>query len=300
MIASFALLKSSDFTALLPDLTLFLFPVGGLEQHGAHLPVGTKLFQAEARTRDLAQILETRLPSFSFILMPLLPLTVDSHTNAFSLNVRGHVVRDAIVDQCSELVRLGFKNFAAVSAHVTPKQLTALEDAARIVNRKKIFGGVGGNLISTEGALIGPKQVFDSPMISLPDEHGGETDTAFLLHENPAQVDANYQTLATVAKPRASVSRFFAYLRHEIDGYWGSPSLANPVRWRENQTRDLNEVAEKMIPWLEKGKGQGLFRSGYGYFPWNGSFFKAYLLATIFFVMMLVWALWSMRDAFDA
>ena len=300
MIASFALLKPDDFTALLPDLTLFLFPVGGLEQHGPHLPVGTKLFQAEAQTRALAQILETRLPGFTFILMPLLPLSVDSHTNKFSLNVRGHVVRDAIVDQCSELVRLGYKNFAAVSAHITPKQLSALEDAAKIVNRKKVFGGVGGNLISVMGATVGPKQVFDSPMISLPEEHGGEMDTAFLLRENAAHVDPNYLQLTAVPKPRASVARFFAYLKHDLDGYWGAPALADPERMMEAQTRELNDVAEKMIPWLEKGKGHGLFRSGYAYFPWNGSFFKAYMLATIFFVMMLVWALWSMRDAFDA
>ena len=105
MISSFALLQPKEISALLPDLTLFLFPIGGLEQHGPHLPVGLKLVQAEARARELAQILEARLPGWNFILMPLLPLSVDSHTNALALNVRPHVVRDAIVDQCSELAR---------------------------------------------------------------------------------------------------------------------------------------------------------------------------------------------------
>ena len=92
--------------------------------------------------------------------MPLLPLSVDSHTNQLSLNVRGHVVRDAIVDQCSELTRLGFRVFATVSAHVTPKQLSALEDAAKIVNRKKFLGGVGAQLISVSGAMVEPKHVL--------------------------------------------------------------------------------------------------------------------------------------------
>ena len=96
------------------------------------------------------------------------------------------------------------------------------------------------------------------------------------------------------------MGRFFAYLKHELNGYWGSPALSSPEQSLKQQDLELRDIAEKMMPWLEKGKGQGLFRSGYGYFPMNGSFFKAYLLATIFFVIMLVWVLWSMKDAFDA
>ena len=295
MISSLALLQPKDLELLSPEFTLFLFPIGGIEQHGPHLPMGTKLFQAESRSSALAQILKERLPNWNFIIMPLLPLSVDSHTNTISLNVRAHVVRDAIVDQCTELSRLGFKTFAAVSSHLTPKQLSALEDAAKIVNRKKIFGGVGAGLISVSSALIDSKQVFDSPMISLPSEHGGAMDTAFVLSEYPECVDLNFTSLPLVPRPKASVSRFVKYLKHEIDGYWGAPAFAGQIQ----SGRELPDLAEKMIPWLEKGKGQSLFRSGYGYFPLNGSFFKAYILATLFFVLMLLWALFSMKDLFN-
>ena len=183
---------------------------------------------------------------------------------------------------------------------MTPKQLSALEDAARIVNRKKYLGGVGGQLISVTGALVEPKMVFDSPMISLPTEHGGAFDTGFLLKENEKLVDPAFRSLEGLPKPKASVARFMAYMRNQMDGYWGNPALAD-IQLTEKQTGlELRDIAEKMIPWLEKGgKGQGLFRSGYGYFPVNGSFFKAYLLATVFFLIMLVWVIWSMKDAFD-
>jgi hypothetical protein len=299
MISSLACLQPKDISALIPDLTVFLFPIGGIEQHGPHLPVGTKLFQAEARAKHLAQILERRLPNWSFILMPLLPLSVDSNTNSISLNVRPHVVRDAIVDQCTELARLKFKNFVAISSQLTPKQLCALEDAAKIVNRKKIFGGVGAGLISVSGALIEPRQVFDSPMISLPTEHGGAIDTGFILRENEKLLDPTYISLESHPKPKASVSRFFAFIKNELDGYWGMPKAADVEASLKQESLELNEIAEKMIPWLEKGKGQNLFKSGYGYFPFNGSFFKAYFLATLFFVIMAIWALWNMRDLFN-
>ena len=115
MIASLSYLTSGEVKLLPPELTLFFFPVGGMESHGTHLPVGTKLMQAEAYAVELARNLQEKLPLWNFILLPLLPLSVDSITNQFALNVRPHVVRDAIVDQCEQLKRAGFLNFAAVS-----------------------------------------------------------------------------------------------------------------------------------------------------------------------------------------
>jgi creatinine amidohydrolase/Fe(II)-dependent formamide hydrolase-like protein len=99
MIASFSLLHPRDLETLQRELTVFLFPVGGLEQHGPHLPFGTKLLQAEIMARKLAEGLEKRLSAWNFVLMPLIPLTVDGITNRLALPVRPHVVRDAVVDQ---------------------------------------------------------------------------------------------------------------------------------------------------------------------------------------------------------
>ena len=63
MIASFSLLTPEELKSLQPELTVFLFPVGGLEQHGPHLPMGTKLIEAEALTRAIADELQRRLPA---------------------------------------------------------------------------------------------------------------------------------------------------------------------------------------------------------------------------------------------
>ena len=299
MIASFAHLAAPEIELLPRGLTLFLFPIGGLEQHGPHLPTGTKLFQAEEWAKSLATELQTKLPAWNFILMPLLPLSVDSVTNRFSLNVRGHVVRDAIVDQCDELKRLKFQNFATVSSHMTPKQLSALEDASKIVSRRTLFGGSRAQLISVMGALVNSKEIWDSPMIALPKEHAGSFDTGLMIQWNSSLVSPSFRELPAIEKPKASVSRFIAYLKHEIDGYWGKPADASAESARLNFQGEVQTLAEKMKPWLEQNKGQGIFTSGYRYFPLNGSYFKAYFLAVIFFVMMLVWVIWGIKDAFD-
>lgn len=61
----------------------------------------------------------------------------------------------------------------------------------------------------------------------------------------------------------------------------------------------MNLLIERLIPWLEKGQGGSQFLSMYRHFPFNGSFFKAYILSIILFILMMVWAVWSMRDVFE-
>ncbi len=299
MIASFSLLTPEELKSLQPELTVFLFPVGGLEQHGPHLPMGTKLIEAEALTRAIADELQRRLPAWSFIFMPLIPLTVDGVTRKFSLPVRPHVVRDAVVDQCEELKRLGFKNFVAVNSHLTPQQITALEDAAKIVSGRFNFGQKRHQLISVTGALVDSKQVLESPMIALPFEHGGDRDTSMMLAFGADWVSDRYRGLESHSRPKATVGRFFSWVSKELDGYWGNPALATIEKGKYEISQTAGTLAEKMIPWLEKGQGKGQFLSWYRFFPFNGSFFKAYLLAGILFLILLAWMLGSMKDAFD-
>jgi creatinine amidohydrolase len=298
MIASFSLLTPEELEALPPELTVFLFPVGGVEQHGPHLPFGVKLLQAEELTKGIAEELQKRLPAWHFLVMPLLPLSIDTVTNRVALGVRPHVVRDAIVDQCEQLKRLGYRNFAVVSAHLTPKQLTALEDASRIVT-SAWFSQKKAQLISVTGALVEQRQFWESPMIALPEEHGGEKDTGFMLHFAPSSVRKDYATLENKPRPNASVARFMEWLRNELNGYWGRPALANSIQAGVDHQRDCGLLAEKMIPWLERGEGQKQFLSPYRRYPVNGSFFKVYLLSGFFFLVMLLWILWGVRDVFE-
>jgi len=299
MIASFSLLHPRDLESIPKELSVFLFPVGGLEQHGPHLPFGTKLIQAETMARGIAEGLGQRLPAWNFILMPLIPLTVDGVTNHLALPVRPHVVRDAVVDQAEHLKRLGFKNFIVVNSHLSPKQITALEDAAKIVNGRLGWLGRKFQMVSLSGALVDSKTVFESPMIALPEEHGGERDTSAILAHDPALVLGNPRDLAAVPRPKAGVSRFFDYLNHRIDGYWGNPARASAENGKTDAATEMNLLIERLIPWLEKGQGGSQFLSMYRHFPFNGSFFKAYILSIILFILMMVWAVWSMRDVFE-
>ena len=294
MIASFSFLTEDELLGLPKDLTVFIFAMGGLESHGRHLPMGTKLLQAEDTARLLSEQLQQKMPAWNFILMPLLPLTVDTYTSSVALGVRAHVVRDALVDQCDGLKRLGFLNFAVVSSHLSPRQLSALEDAGKMISKRK------ANLISVSSALIPSADVWKSPMIALPSEHGGSRDTAWVLKVNSKLVAPNYTELPEVVSPKASTARFFQYFKHELTAYWGKPAQANVIVLEQNLNREVEDLAMKLQIVLEKNQGKSFFRSGYRYYPFNGSFFKAYVLSIIFFILMLIWILWSLRDVFNA
>lgn len=300
MITSFVLHSADEIRALPTELTVFIFPVGGIEQHGPHLTVGVKLYEAESMARALAEKLQEKMPLWNFLLMPLLPFSVDTVTTSLALSVRPHVVRDALVDQCDGLKKLGFSNFLAVSSQVTPRQLTAIEDAGQIVSRKKwMLFGQKAEFLSISSALIDPKEVWNSPMIGIPKEHGGAFETGWMLKLQPNGVAKSYADLAENPRPKAGIARFFEYYQGELGGYWGNPKAADPERFQSEFDQWIEGLAIKVQPVLEKGQGQSYFRSSYRYFPLNGSFFKAYLLAALFFMLMLVWVLWSMRDIFD-
>jgi creatinine amidohydrolase/Fe(II)-dependent formamide hydrolase-like protein len=301
MIASLSLLTHADLAPLPRELTCVLIPVGGVESHGGHLPLGTRLLHAEDWTHQLAKKLEAALPQWNFLILPLIPLTVDSITSEFALTVRPHVVRDAIVDQCDHFKRLGFHNFAVVSSHLSPRQLTAIEDAGRIVSRGHLFGlGPKTRLIPVSSALVPSNDSWASPMIAIPPEHAGAMDTGLVLKLNPDWVKPDYRSLPLVERPRATATRFIDYFRGRVGGYWGNPAGADPAMYDQDLDRKNATLVESIRVVLETGQGMGAFRSSYRFFPLNGSFFKAYLLATIFFILMLLWVIWSLKGNFEA
>jgi creatinine amidohydrolase len=294
MIVELTRLHDHELMMLPAPLTLFLFPVGGIEQHGSHLPIGTKVFQAEAWSMNLARKLQEKLPQWNFVIMPVLAMTVDSYTSRMAVTVRPHVLRDALVDQCESLKKKGFINFAALSSHLSPRQTCAIEDASKIVSR-----GKKSVLLSLTSTWIDAKTVWQSPMIALPSEHGGAADTGFMLSRFPDLVSPGASQLTPIPSPRASVGRFMDYFRGRLDGYWGRPADADSKYENERMDRELSLLIEKMLPVLEKGKGKAAFFSQYRWYPLNGSFFIAYLLAVVFFLSVFIWIMWGFRSVLE-
>lgn len=147
-----------------------IFPVGALEQHGPHLPLGTNVIIAQRVAREISHRLGIlRAPAFSY------GVTVGGGPFAG----RAGVTRKTLHRAVNELVEMwdddGFAHYFFISAHRAEPHLEAL-------------------LMTPDGPSR--KSVYDLYQIDVSDitstdpefEQGGELETSLMLHLAPELV----------------------------------------------------------------------------------------------------------------
>jgi creatinine amidohydrolase len=112
--------------------TVAVLPVGAIEAHGPHLPLGTDDVIAGAMARAAAAKLATR--GIEAVLLPALAYTAAPFGAAFAgtLSISPAVVAALVSDIAAELARHGFAGLAIANAHLDPTHLRALADAQRL------------------------------------------------------------------------------------------------------------------------------------------------------------------------
>ena len=294
----FERLTASDLKSLSPAQTVFFFPVGPLEDHGPHLPMGTHLFEALHFAVSAAERLEKEQPGWTAVIMPAAPLGINSHTTRLSLTVRPHVLRDWLVDACHGLWKADFRYFVCFSGERGPRQLTAIEDAAKFLRRKA--GRLRSSpilrrwsrlpiLVSATSAQISAQDVWKSPFWPDPLEHAGMRDTSVMLAIVPDLVRPVYKTLPSSLRPDSRWDRLWQRLRQKTSGYWGSPQDADPEIGKRILDRELDGVFVKLRAVWDGANPESLFRSWYSILPPNRSLFKAWLLAIALLILVIVW-----------
>jgi creatinine amidohydrolase len=114
--------------------TVAVLPVGAVEAHGPHLPLGTDIVIAEAMAREGARrIMERGLQA---LLLPSVAFTAAPFAAAFpgTLAISSETVASLVLDLARELTRQGFAGLAVANAHLDPahrSSLTAAGERAR-------------------------------------------------------------------------------------------------------------------------------------------------------------------------
>ncbi len=297
----FAKLTASQLEFLPRDRTVFFFPVGPMEDHGPHLPLGMDLEEAERLCFLAVQHLEQEMPGWKGIVMPKAPLGIDSFTTRIAITVRSHVLRDWLVDACTSLSRLGFLHFACFSGNLGPRQLTAIEDAGWIIRRgTQVFRlpgilhfGTRPTLISVSSALVKSKDLFQSPLWLDGKEHGGERDTSVALALFAGNVEPTYQLLPPIDRNPSFFGRLRNRWKHQQNSYWGDPSAATADAGGKYLIGTIDDVFPKMRAVWEGRNPKFLFKSWYSIVPMNKSFFKAWLLVALLCILAMAWFMMS-------
>ncbi|MDX1492655.1 MAG: creatininase family protein [Longimicrobiales bacterium] len=111
--------------------TVAILPVGAVEAHGPHLPLGTDVVIAEAMARACAQRLSRE--GRTALILPPVWYTAAAFADNFpgTVTVAPDTVRDLVIQIAISLQEHGITTVAIANAHLDPAHLDALRAAAR-------------------------------------------------------------------------------------------------------------------------------------------------------------------------
>jgi len=119
--------------------TVAVLPVGAIEAHGPHLPLGTDVVIADAMARAGAARLEAH--GLSAALLPPLAFTAAPFGASFpgTLSIAPATVTALVLDLAREVTRHQFAALAIANAHLDPAHLGALADAVARAREQRLL-----------------------------------------------------------------------------------------------------------------------------------------------------------------
>ncbi|MEW6657499.1 MAG: creatininase family protein [Thermodesulfobacteriota bacterium] len=234
-------LTMPEFEAAREKTRTVILPVGSLEEHGPHLPLGTDAFHALELARRVAQegVALAAPPLFYGVCR-----STREHPGTVSLS--GDTLRALVLDLGREFYRQGFYNLVILSGHAGGTHMAALLEAGErllaefpeirvaVVNVLDLLREVLGenpHLVRTKG-----------------DAHAGEVETALML--------AAYSHLVKGTAP-AEWPSFPKYIlvrdkrRFWPGGVWGDPAPATAAQGEEILQAEVRRLTQ-VIAALEK------------------------------------------------
>lgn len=119
-------ITSPEFGELVGKGALVILPVGSLEEHGSHLPLGTDSFQAEEVVRRVAE-------RFGAVVLPPVLYGECRSTRNFpgTISISFETVKSLAFDILSELSRNGARDVMILTGHAGSGHMAALKLAAQ-------------------------------------------------------------------------------------------------------------------------------------------------------------------------
>ncbi|MFD0870063.1 creatininase family protein [Paenibacillus residui] len=157
-----------------------ILPIGAVEAHGPHLPLGTDNFLAERLARRLAE----RTDSF---VLPTLPYGQVWSLQNFpgSINVSNEALIQMLYDIGESLVRQGFRIFVMLNGHLG--NAPALKDAARLLYRD--YPELKVYYFFYPGSKEAIEKVRETPSSHASYFHACELETSYMLYLAGEYVD---------------------------------------------------------------------------------------------------------------
>jgi creatinine amidohydrolase/Fe(II)-dependent formamide hydrolase-like protein len=234
-------LRWPQIDALDRERTMFILPVGMLEQHGPHLPVGADTFGVLFEANGAAARVSEAIPNWRVVMMP--PINYgESGANEIAndlihpgtYGIRQSTLRSLVADVGAQVAQNGFKWIFVTNGHGAPTHNIAINEACDFVSES--FGVTMLHLtalfradsrIQAEGRKLEARFFTPAEIASFGlDVHAGVGETSALLAVRPDLVDPGFRKLPSrSARTREDLAALAAAPGWQ--GYFSSPAMAN-------------------------------------------------------------------------
>jgi creatinine amidohydrolase len=197
-----------------------LWPVGAVEPHGPHAPLGTDTLISVGMCERAAARLDNA------VVLPPLPFGVTRYGAAFAgaIGISEATLRAVVLDVATALDRQGFRRLVIVNNHFEPEQVATLRSAAAEA------GALYLDLVRRRNAQRLTEEFRRGSC------HAGRYETSLVLADAPELVDPEMASLPSneVDMPAAMAAGRTDFVAMGMDrAYCGAPAEASAEEGRE-------------------------------------------------------------------
>ena len=264
-------LTAPQIAALDRARTIFILPVGMLEQHGPHLPIGADTLGVVYEANGAARRVARDVAGWSIVMMPAVNYGQsganrlgDQRYHPGTYSIRQATLRSLIADIGAQLAENGFKWIFVMNGHGAPTHNIALNEACDFVSEN--YGVTmlhvtalfrADPAIQAMGNKITARYYSAAEIASFGmDVHAGLGETSGMLAVRPDLVRPMYKTLPSRAGASIEELRRIA-TSPDWQGYLSSPAKATPAYGRAVEEWWINGSADLIVRTVQ---GENMFK----------------------------------------
>jgi len=258
--------------ALDRERTIFILPIGMIEEHGPHLPVASDTFGVEYEAAGVSKKVSVALPQWRVVMMPTIHygetganVIGGAFVHPGTYGIRHSTLRSLVADVGAQVAQNGFKWIFVLTGHASPSHGIAVNDACDFVSESfnvsmlHVSGLFRADSVSQSRArTIALKHFAAADIASFGlDVHAGVGETSINLALRPLLVHRGYRTLPSQA------GRTFEELQAIASspgwqGYLSTPSKATAAYGRDIEAWWVDGLTELI---LRATRGENLLKA---------------------------------------
>ncbi|MFQ5711667.1 MAG: creatininase family protein [Candidatus Geothermarchaeales archaeon] len=237
-----------DVQEWLKKTDIIMIPVGSLEQHGPHCPLGTDSITAWEVTKRAAE--KAGVPHTPLIWMGYSPHHMrEAGQGAGTITLRAETYRRLLYDVARSLIHHGFNKIVFVAGHGS--LIKVIDEVLRTI-KYETGAFIAWYKAFAERDLSLVKDIVESPPEDNPGWHSGEMETSQDMAYNPMLVKMERALKADVHAPRWLSEKFIKRDGSASVTFEGAENIVIPMEHHEYS--DYGVVGDPFKATKEKGE----------------------------------------------